>query len=269
MTLVRHAVRQPVKIGTLFRIGPIVMRAPILQILLLLGGFALTAPALAGVGATSAGVTTNIPNQDPTQPSANVQEQSSGFVQQNQQLQNGGLATGITLPGGATGSASGQADANHDPNSPAEAAAAEHRAGADPHAAPAAPAAPPPPPPTYVSVIKPVTKTKAPEVGADALADVAAKHAPAAAVKPAITDKPVPKPTVAAKPPLPVRPTPAVEPPDAAIVAPAAPTGGRGAAPDGFTFYAGTGTALALLAFAFSLFLRIGKDESAERAKSK
>ena len=263
MTAVTHVVWQPAKIAALFRSGALVMRSTTLQSLLLLAGFALAAPALAGVGATSAGVTTNIPNQDPTQPSANVQDQSAGFVQQNQQLLNGTSPTGITLPGGVSGSTGGQANASHDPNSPT--AAAEHRAGADPHAPAAAPAAPPPPPPTYVSVIKPVTKTQAP----DEPADVATNPARAVAAKPAITDRPAPKPAVAAKPPLPVRSTPAVEPPDATITPPAASTGGRGVAPDGFIFYAGTGIALALLAFAFSLFLRIGKDESSEGAQAK
>ena len=264
MTALTHAVRQPAKIVALFRIGTLVMRATTLQSLLLVAGFALAAPALAGVGATSAGVTTNIPNQDPTQPSANVQDQSAGFVQQNQQLQNGALPPGITLPGGATGSASGQANASHDPNSPAE-AAAEHRAGTDPHAPPAAPAAPPPPPPTYVSVIKPVTRIKAPDAAANDPANAATNPAPAPATKPAVADKPAPKPTIAAKRPVPARPAPTAAPP--AMPAPVAATGGRGAAPDGFAFYAGTGIALALLAFAFSLFLRIGKDESAARAQ--
>ena len=54
----------------------------------LIASWLAAAPALAGVGATSSGVTSAIGTQG-TNASPEVQQQSAGFVQQNQQLQEG------------------------------------------------------------------------------------------------------------------------------------------------------------------------------------
>jgi hypothetical protein len=53
---------------------------------------------------------------------------------------------------------------------------------------------------------------------------------------------------------------PAVDVPPQHITLPAI-TGGRGEAPDGFTFYSGLTIAGALLAFAFATFVRMGRNE--------
>jgi hypothetical protein len=60
------------------------------------------------------------------------------------------------------------------------------------------------------------------------------------------------------------RPNPPVETPAERIIVPPAVTGGRGAAPDGFTFYSGITIAGALLAFGFFTFMRIGRNEGLE-----
>ena len=68
---------------------------------ILIASFLAATPAFAGVGATSSGVTSSIGQG--TNASADVQQQSAGFVQQNQQLQNAQNAAspnGIVVPGG-------------------------------------------------------------------------------------------------------------------------------------------------------------------------
>ncbi len=212
-----------------------------------------SACAYANAGTTSAGVTTT----DPNAPSTDVQQQSSGFVTANQQLQNGG-ANGIALPAGVAGvtqpgqSGAGDAGATSGPAEGGKDAAAEHEA-------PAVPAAPPPPPPTYESKIRPL----------NALVDVPpAQEAPAPPVhtplhapkKPAgrPTMKPVVVPTAnpSHAPPAEKKqdqPTPTVA---------ADPGGGRGEGSDGYTFWLGLVVAGALLVLALTAYLRIRRGES-------
>jgi hypothetical protein len=215
---------------------------------------ACAASAFAGVGTTSAGVTTT----DPTNPSANVEQQSSGFVAANQQAQNG-AAGGIALPAGVAGSAQpGQAGAS---NTTAGAAHDGSKTAAE-HAAPAAPPPPPPPPPpTYESRIKPVASAPV----------VAPATAPTA--QPAASAAPAPKPVHApenpeAKPaPVPAsnqnRVTSVEKKQDEPMPASTAdPGGGRGAAPDGYTFWFGLLVAGALFALAAVTWLRIQRGET-------
>ncbi|MBU6199683.1 MAG: hypothetical protein KGI64_11370 [Xanthomonadaceae bacterium] len=235
------------------------MRRFVLQ-LSLCAGFACGAPALAGVGTTSAGVTTT----DPNAPSANVQQQSAGFVAANQQLQNG-AASGIALPGGVAGgaaptgqNAAGNADAKGAPTgqSGAQGAAVEH-------AAPALPAAPPPPPPTYESKMRPINQPAT-------IAAASTPPQPAASAPPvqAPVHVPAPAPPFAARPPAaPVANQNHARPAEksnaeAALAVPADPGGGRGAAPDGYTFWFGLLIAGALLALAAVTYLRIQRGET-------
>ena len=146
----------------------------------------------------------------------------------------------------------------------------------DPGSAPAAPATPPPPPPpppTYVSAVKHLTP------GSDSADPVAT-----AVVTPAAVATPeLPPPPFAGTPPEPAKPaaSPAVvvaNPPVTPVANAekiganerAAETGvvsgGRGPAPDGYTFYVGFGIALLLLAIAFGAYLSSQKDESGRRS---
>lgn len=229
-----------------------------LALLLLLTAVAL--PALAGVGAQSSSVTT----VDPNAPSTEVQQQSSGFVAQNQQMQNAaGANHGIALPGTVNGSATG---------SPANGEAAENgQPGADGSAAKAAeehkaPPPPPAPPPTYESRIRPVERAAAPAVpepGAQSLQLpkaplAAAAHKTAAAPAATPHPAPAPKPVAPSTPKLQSATSPAH---DAPMPTPD-PGGGRGEAPDGYTFYFGLLIAGALLALALVTYLRIGRGDA-------
>ncbi|MGH8091263.1 MAG: hypothetical protein ACREO6_07415 [Rudaea sp.] len=217
--------------------------------------FACATFAFAGVGTTSAGVTT----VDPNNPSTDVQQQSSGFVAANQQAQNAANG-GIVLPNGVAGSA--QAGQNAAGNAGAGGAKAGESGTAAEHAPPAVPPPPPPPPPTYESRMRPVTPAI---VVAPAPTQPAASAAPA--LKPVhASEKPVDK--AQAKPAL----APAADQTRAAPVekkqdepAPAVtadPGGGRGEAPDGYTFWFGLLIAGALLALAAVTWLRIQRGET-------
>jgi hypothetical protein len=240
------------------------------RVFLLIAACAPFANALAGVGATSSGVSTNI-GTGSTDPSAGVQQQSAGFTQQNQQLQNAsapGAAASLAMPGSATGANPSKSNAAG--NSPGSTDPAQ-AAGAAPGAA-AAPAVPPPPPPTYVSVVKHL-KPDAPPADTVATGVVAV---PTTTPPPAQVDAtpaaparaPAMTPAVPTAAPRPVaradanvaNHTGAEHMPDAS-----GSTGGRGDAPDGITFYAGLGLALALLAFALSTYLRAQRDETVRR----
>ena len=232
------------------------VRRFILQ-LSLCAGFVCAAPAHAGVGTTSAGVTTT----DPNAPSANVQQQSAGFVAANQQLQNG-APRGIELPGGAAGQTSQNSAGNADSKSVQTGQTGAQGTAAE-HAAPAVPAAPPPPPPTYESKMRPINQPATtaaaptpPHPAASAPPMQAAVHASAQA------------PPVAAKPPaapaaneMHARPAEKSNAEAAPAVA-ADPGGGRGAAPDGYTFWFGLLIAGALLALAAVTYLRIQRGET-------
>ncbi|HXD83454.1 MAG TPA: hypothetical protein VN599_03380, partial [Rudaea sp.] len=128
------------------------------------------------------------------------------------------------------------------------------------HAAPTAPPPPPPPPPTYESRIKPVTPTPV-------VATTPAQAQPAASVAPA--PKPVHAPEKPETKPAPVavpnqnRAVPAEKKQDEPMPALTAdPGGGRGAAPEGYTFWFGLLIAGALLALAAVTWLRIQRGET-------
>jgi hypothetical protein len=231
------------------------MRFQIFFLCLLAGSFSTA--AFASVGASSAGVSTTGGNS--TDPSAEVQQQSSGFVQQNQQQNT--RTPGATASGAATPQA-GQAGASAQ-NGKANTTIVNGVPVAVPAAAPAAP---PPPPPVYESAMHRLDRHT------EATPTVIASGPPGAVRKQEAVEPP--KPTVAKPAPVPV---PAVTPPSntvtparvdvAAQIQPehiAAPVigGGRGEAPDGFTFYSGSAIASALLAFAFATYLRIGRSET-------
>jgi hypothetical protein len=234
---------------------------------------ALSPLVAAGVKGTGGGVTTSVGNPDPTTPSADVQSQSSGFVQQNQQSANTGAAGTLLTPGGPV--QSGAAGQTTGPGAGSSTAAGDASAkgadgkpvapgtpGAPGAAAAAAPAQPAAPPPDYVSVVRRLNRQpgdKAQQV--DVVTDKPAR-AEAAEPQEAVSD-PVPPP----KPPPQNQPHPipnhAVADADKHVAperaaSPPAATGGRGAAPDGYTFYIGLILAGALLAFAASLYLRTG-----------
>ncbi|HST27474.1 MAG TPA: hypothetical protein VLK26_03800 [Rudaea sp.] len=212
------------------------------------------APAFAGVGTTSAGVTT----VDPNNPSTDVQQQSSGFVAANQQAQNAANG-GIALPNGVAGTA--QAGQNAAGNAGANGAQPGGSNAAVEHAPPAVPPPPPPPPPTYESRMRPVTSTT---VVAPAPTQPAAPAAPVhepvhlpekpaqSTVKPAV----VPAPNPNRAPPIEKKQD------DATPTLTADPGGGRGAAPDGYTFWFGLLIAGALLALAAATWLRIQRGEA-------
>lgn len=244
------------------------MRTPNIQYVILAAGCIFSVPVLANVGATNAGVTTTIP-QDPTQPSADVQSQSSGFVQQNQQLGNQQNQAqqgqnGIVLPGGVaqSGSQSGTASSAN-PNSPE----AGNNGGAA--ATPQTPPPPPAPPPEYQSLIKPVVRDTPSSSDVVAGTQVASTAAPTTAVPSPPPAREMPRAAsapIAPNPPAPAKAAPKLLP-DAAVkanVTPPANTGGRGAAPDGYTFLLGLLVTCALLAFALVTYLRIGRSGSSE-----
>jgi pyruvate/2-oxoglutarate dehydrogenase complex dihydrolipoamide acyltransferase (E2) component len=217
----------------------------------------LSAQALAGVGASSSGVTTS--TGDSTDPSADVQSQSSSFVQQNQQLSpNGTTPSGVVLSGGGVATQ----------GTPAGSAAAGGSPGNGQPAQAAAPPAPPPPPPVYESAMRRLDRRN-PEPPP---MTVEASGPPGTARKSDATERAVSAPAA----PSPAAPAPAKTPPIAARANPAADsssqhtiapppvTGGRGAAPEGLTFYSGLTIAGALLAFGFVTFMRIGRNEDPE-----
>ncbi len=260
------------------------MSAAILRPLLLFASCIVCAQGHAGVGATSSGVNTNTPTS--LAPSASVQDQSSGFVQQNQQAQqNAASPNGIAVPSSATGT-SGTAAAN--------AANAGQRNGAAPDAsgkpgdpqkpgdpaAAAAPAAPPPPPPAYVSVVKhlkPGTSDTATTVETAPMATTATDTPPPAPAQQPKTDPPPAAPAPVATPTLAPRAPPAARtaatdpgaekhPAANHVAAATAVTGGSGEAPDGITFYLGLGIAMALLGVALAAYLRSQRDDVARRS---
>lgn len=215
------------------------------------------APAIAGVGTTSAGVTT----VDPNNPSADVQQQSSGFVAANQQAQNA-ASGGSVLPNGVAGSAqAGQNAAGNGGTSGAQTGQPGGSKAAAEHAPPAVPPPPPPPPPTYESKMRPVTPAI---VAAPAPTQPAASTAPAQ--KPVHAPEKTAQPTV--KPAIVPAPNPNRAPPvekkqdEPALTVTADPGGGRGAAPDGYTFWFGLLIAGALLALAAVTYLRIQRGET-------
>ncbi len=226
----------------------------------LCAGFACAAPALAGVGTTSAGVTTT----DPNAPSANVQQQSAGFVAANQQLQNG-ATSGIALQAGAAGGAAqtGQNAAGNADSKGAQTGQTGAQGAAAEHAAPAVPAAPPPPPPTYESKMRPINQPAA-------VAAAPTPPHPTASAPPVLAPVhlPAPAPPLAAKPPaVPVANQDHARAAEksnaeAAPAVPADPGGGRGAAPDDYTFWFGLLIAGALLALAAVTYLHIQRGET-------
>lgn len=237
--------------------------------ILFLTTVAFAPAAIASVAGTSAGVTTTIGNSN--EPSADVQAQSAGFVQKNQQAQQGGQSvSAVVLPVGAAPDPT-QAAADKS----AAALAGKSIDGRDASGAAAVSAAPetaPPPPPVYESTMRRLEKRNAPATPPPTT--VEASGPPGAVRKddgqPAVKlEEPVPTPAAApaqaqAKPAAsaPRVPTPVVEASPERITPPAV-TGGRGEAPDGFTFYSGVTIAGALLAFALATFLRIGRNEGA------
>lgn len=254
------------------------MHTMALRRLLLLAGCVTSVHALAGVGGTSAGVTTNIPGQG-TEASPDVQAQSAGFVQQNQQLQNGAAPNGVAVPATANGTNAGPRNAanagqGNTANAPVGGDSRQKPGDPDPaNAKPAVPPTPPPPPPTYVSVVKHLTpQTTDPDNTAKPVADVANAVKPAAQpALPAAAKAGDPPPAPVAAPRATVNPARASAA-DANVAKNAATdrtapavAGGRGEAPDGFAFYAGLGIAILLLAIALAAYLRTQRDEAAIR----
>ena len=250
------------------------MRPPrSLPLFFAVAGLALSPHIAASVQGTGGGVTTTVGNTDPTAPSTDVQSQSSGFVQQNQQLASGGAAGTQTVTGdpsqaqsGARGQTTGAAAGGPGSGTDTSAKGADGKPAAPgtpgaPAAAAAAPAQPAAPPPDYVSVVRHLNrqtgeKAKGGDASAEQLAPLEAGKPPAEPQ--AAAPAPPPKPPV--NPPRANR-VPADADKHAATEHPAAPppaTGGRGAAPDGYTFYIGLIIAGALLAFAASIWLRTG-----------
>ena len=217
-------------------------------------GFACAACAFANAGSTSSSVTT----VDPNSPSTNVQQQSSGFVAANQQAQNA-AAGGIALPGAAGATQAGQtAVGNADAKGTQSGQTGEHAAAAEPHAAPAAP---PPPPPTYESKMRPVNPAKVPapapsQPAASAPPVQNLAHAPTRSVGPPIKPAVFPATSPQHAPPVEKKQD------EPAPAAPADPGGGRGEAPDGYTFWLGLLVAGALLALAAVTYLRIQHGET-------
>ena len=231
---------------------------------------AFSAPVLAGVGASSSGVTTTTGNS--TDPSADVQSQSAGFVQQNQQLQNGG-APNAAAASGTSGAQPGTVSGANAGAGAASADAAGAGNGAAAAGTTAAPAVPPAPPPVYESTMRrldrraeppPMTIVASGAAGAERKAD----GAPSTAVQPDAAPSIEPPPAAprieqasAAKTAAAGHPNPPATAPAERTTVPPAVTGGRGTAPDGFTFYSGLTIAGALLAFGFFTFMRLGRNE--------
>ncbi len=242
---------------------------------ILIASLLAATPALAGVGGTSSGVTSTVGIQG-TNASPEVQQQSAGFVQQNQQLQdaqNGASPNGIVMPGGGANAAGARGAANGaNAANPANPESGEKGA---PGSAPATPPPPPPPPPTYVSVVKHLTpgSDSADPAGTTAApVTVVAPATPATTVMPAqakADSLPAPA-KVTAPPPVAGAPSTATE--NAEKIGASERTaetgvvsGGRGPAPDGYTFYVGFGIALLLLVIAFGAYLSSQKDEAGRR----
>lgn len=219
-----------------------------------LATIAVGAPAFAGVGVTSSGVVTT----DPNAPSTDVQQQSSGFVAANQQAQNAAANGGIAVPGAVAGSG-GHGAANGSASTNVNAEAANAANGATHAAAPPVPPPPPPPPPTYESKMRPVSRA------ADPAPAAAAPTAPAPSTQKPVVVNPKPaEPAPAAAPKVQPMQTPAVAAPKVAQEVPLAtdPGGGRGAAPEGYTFWFGLLIAGALLALAAVTWMKIQRGES-------
>ncbi|MGH8040876.1 MAG: hypothetical protein ACREPN_02400 [Rudaea sp.] len=217
--------------------------------LLAFAGLVCSASVFANAGTTSAGVTTT----DPNAPSTDVQQQSSGFVAANQQLQNG-IAMPGTAAGGVQAGESGASAAGDPAGSSTDVnAAAGHANGAE---NPATPAAPPPPPPNYESRMRPLNRSTNTEPAAEPppprSVSTPAASAPTVVNKPPrVVTKPAPAPTAAEKPAATPTSTTATN-----------AGGGRGEAPDGYTFWLGLIVAGALLALALTAYLRIGRGET-------
>lgn len=223
-------------------------------VLLLLCG--LSTPACAGVNAQSAGVT----GIDPTVPSNDVQQQSAGFVAQNQQLQNAGAGQATVIPPLAgTAAANAAANAAHESSQ----AAAAHEAAAKAAAEQKAPPPPPAPPPVYESRMRPVERSAA---VAEAVVPAAPQKTPAAASAAPHVEKPAlaksANATLPAQAPVTHPAAPTVPQAPAEPEAAPDPGGGRGAAPEGYTFYGGMLIAGALLALALLTFLRLRRGET-------
>ncbi|HZP67398.1 MAG TPA: hypothetical protein VFB32_13940 [Rudaea sp.] len=259
------------------------MKSTILPRVLLTVGIGICAPALAGVGATSSGVTGTVGSTDP---SPDVQSQSANFVQQNA-ANNGATGAVVggttTLPSGVpvaanSAGAAGATDASKGAAGNATGADAKSKPGDPANSAPAVPAAPPPPPPTYMSVVKHL-KPDAPATTTVAVAPPAvapATSTPASAAGATAPPNSTPAPAPAPHPPAPAShpTTPATVAASSAKPEPAAKrpassapvvTGGTGAAPDGLTFYVGSGIAAALCAMAFAAYVRSQQDDAARQ----
>jgi hypothetical protein len=202
-----------------------------------------------------------------------VQQQSAGFVQQNQQLQdaqNAASPSAVVLPGGTTAagaSARGAANAANPANP---------ESGEKAGSTPATPPPPPPPPPTYVSVVKHLTPgpDSADPAGTTAIVTApAAAAAPPAVAPETVKTETSPAPAKATAPlPLAAAPTPAaadVEKIGASerVAETGVVSGGRGPAPEGYTFYVGFGIALLLLVIAFGAYMSSQKDEAGRRVQ--
>ena len=216
------------------------------------------APAFAHVGATSAGVTTNVP--DPTQPSADVQQQSASFVQSNARMAAAANRVGGPVAAVRTGDKAGTSEAQKTGAAPAHEAGAGAGATDKTNAAKAkaAPAPPPAPPPVYKSVIHRIGSSS-PD-GSDADSDAAApapdQATPAAEPAPAkVAAQPAREPEKAGHRPVrkaaPIK-VPAYQP----------DRGGSGDPPGGYAFPVGLLIAGGLLAFGLTTYLRLGRNES-------
>ncbi|MDR3388694.1 MAG: hypothetical protein P4L92_16730 [Rudaea sp.] len=251
------------------------MHSIALRRFLLLAACVVSLPVLAGVGATSSGVSTTLPTTG-TNPSASVQDQSAGFVQQNQQLQNASAQNGIAMPAGTPGATSTGANGTVT-TAPAAKSGEPSRPG-DPAAqaaAPATPAPPPAPPPTYVSVVKHLGKPGTPDTETAAAAPLVVPIAQTPApVEPPKADPPPPAAQVPTPAPVPAPQAPVANThanaadarPPANRIAPPVVTGGSGEAPDGITFYIGLGIAFLLLGVALTAYLRAQRDEATHHA---
>jgi len=234
----------------------------------LIFGIAVCSQAMGNAGATSAGVTTTVGNQNPNDPSPDVQAQSAGFVQQNQQLQNAQSPAAAVVPGGIAGQQAGGSQGTSAPAGGAAAAGGDANVDAA-HPVVAVPPAPPPPPPTYESTMRRIDRHSENPPTSTVVSTPATTSASAPKPEPAPTPPPVvapvaPPAAATSKAPVAVNAARASTATAEAPTERAAPaiTGGRGAAPDGVTFYSGLTIAGALLAFGFFTFVRMGRNET-------
>jgi len=228
---------------------------------LIAAGF--SGPLFANVGVTSSGVTSTVGNS--TDPSPDVQSQSAGFVQQNQQLQNGATPNGTTATSAIVGTTATSATPTAGNGGNAGNADATQQGQAGAAAAPAAPpAAPPAPPPTYESTMRRLDRRNdaAPTVIASGPPGAVRKAETAEPPKPAAAEPAAAPAATSTNAPATQANNAAIEPRTERILQPPAVTGGRAAAPDGFTFYSGLTVAGSLLAFAFATYLRMGRSET-------